>query len=178
MHSLLGSLASRLGSTLWRRLWRHVWVTDRDLRRTFPSSMLESITAAIAHGETQHGGELRLVIEADLDLAAVWRGQTPRQRAIALFAEWHVWDTAANNGILLYVQLADRAVEVVADRGFAGRVSPAEWELVCAGMRTAFAAGRFEAGALAGIQQASALLARHFPPGVVHNELPDRPLIL
>jgi uncharacterized membrane protein len=121
---------------------------------------------------------LRLVIEADLDLAAVWRGQTPRQRAIALFAECHVWDTAANNGVLLYVQLADRAVEVVADRGFDARVAPAAWELLCAGMRSAFAEGRFEAGALAGIGQTSALLAEHFPPGTPRNELPDRPLIL
>lgn len=162
----------------WSRLWRHLLVTDAALRRAFPASALDRIEAAVKAGERLHGAQLRCVIEADLDLALVWQGVTPRQRALDLFAQLHVWDTALDNGVLLYVQLADRAVEIVADRGLQGRVAPDEWTAICARLQAAFAAGEAPAGMEAAVGEIAAVLARHFPAAGAGNELPDRPLIL
>jgi uncharacterized membrane protein len=108
-------------------------------------------------------------------------GKSPRQRAVEVFAGLGVWDTESNNGILIYVQLADRDVEIVADRGFNGRVDASEWTAVCSAMEEAFRAGQFEAGAVAGVQAAGRLLARHYPPlpgGRDEDELPNRPAVL
>jgi len=166
----------------WARLWRHLWVTDWQLRRALPPGALDHLQSTIAAGEELHTAQVRFIVEADLDLLAVWRGQTPRERALELFAQYHLWDTAANNGVLVYVQFADRAVEIIADRGCNGRVSASEWGAVARGIRDAFATGRYIAGAVAGLEVVSVLLARQFPrgPGDVSeaNELPDRPVLL
>lgn len=165
----------------WARLWRHLLVTDWQVRRAFPPAALERLEETIRAGEALHTGQVRFVVEADLELADVWRGLTPRERAIDLFARYRVWDTADNNGVLVYLQLADHAVEIVADRGCNGRISAAEWSAVAAGIRDACRAGRAMAGALAGLEVLCILLARHFPRAegqVQANELPDRPLIL
>jgi uncharacterized membrane protein len=111
--------------------------------------------------------------------AALWRDTSPRQRAAELFASERVWDTEENSGILIYVELADRRVEILADRGIAARVAQAEWDAICRAMEQAFGAGRWREGALAAVARASELLAEHFPAGEHNpNELPDRPLML
>jgi uncharacterized membrane protein len=106
-------------------------------------------------------------------------GKTPRQRAIELFARLGVWDTADNNGVLVYLLLADHDVEIVADRGIHGHVGASGWEAICKGMEAAFRQGRFESGVMVGIQQIGEVLQKHFPANVANeNELPDAPLVL
>jgi uncharacterized membrane protein len=150
------------------------------VRRDFPQKTLDAITQAVRDCERHHPGEIRFVIEAALHPAALWHGLTPRQRALEVFAQQHVWDTEHNNGVLIYLLLADRAVEIVADRYVArGRVSQTEWDAACREIEKHFRDGRFEAGAVAGVQAVAAILAR-YPPGPkdTGNELPDAPLLL
>jgi len=149
----------------------------------FPASTLDAIEQAIGRAEQTHAGEIRFAIETALTPWHVLSEVAPRARALEVFAQLRVWDTECNNGVLIYVQLADRTVEIVADRGFAGRVSAAEWEAVCRLMEEHFRAGRFKAGSIAGVEAIGALLARHFPAdaaraGASHNQLPDRPTLL
>jgi uncharacterized membrane protein len=149
----------------------------------FPSSTLDAIEQAIARAETAHCGEIRFAVETALAPLHVLNDVAPRARALDVFAHLRVWDTEHNNGVLIYVQLADRNVEIVADRGFQGRVSPAEWELVCRLMEEHYRAGRFEVGSVAGVDAIGSLLTRHFPPdqrhtSQSHNQLPDRPTLL
>ena len=134
------------------------------------------IESAIAEGEKRHGGEIRFAVEAALDPAELWRGVTARSRAIAVFSELGVWDTERNNGVLIYLLLADRDVEIVADRGFNGKVSAEEWERVCRRMEVALREGRYAEGVVAAIEELSPIVARHFPPTPgPSNELPDAP---
>jgi len=149
----------------------------------FPAATLDAIEQAIARAEKTHGGEIRFAIETGLTPLHILNGMAPRARALEVFASLRVWDTESNNGVLIYVQLADRAVEIVADRGFKGRVIPAEWEAVCRLMEDHFRAGRFQTGSIAGVDAIGNLLARHFPatverPAPSHNQLPDRPTLL
>ena len=161
------------------RLLRHLVETRWATRRRFSPPVLDRVEAAVGAAERTHAGELRVVVETDLDAWSIVLGKTPRQRALEVFAAAHVWDTALNNGVLIYVLFADRAVEIVADRGFNGLVSPPEWEQVCRAMEEEFRRGRWEHGAVAGVQAVAALLARHFPSGAgAGNELPDRPVLL
>jgi uncharacterized membrane protein len=161
------------------RLVRHLFETHGLTRRRFPPAVVDRIEAAVGKAEAGHAGELRVVIETDLDAWSILRGKTSRQRAIEAFAAFHVWDTELNNGVLLYILCADRAVEIVADRGFNELVTPAEWRGVCQAMQTEFGAGRWDAGATAGIAAAAALIGRHYPAsGRNGNELPDRPVVL
>ena len=161
------------------RLLRHFAIGRYLVRRRFPASALAAIETAIAEGERRHEPEIRFAVEASLDLRALWRDVTPRARALALFGELRVWDTEHNTGVLIYLLLADRAVEIVADRGVAARVENDEWEAICRGIETALREGRNEAGALTGIRAVSDLLARHFPAsGPPRREQPDRPLVL
>lgn len=152
----------------------HWWAT-----RVFPKSSLDAIEAAIAASETRHGGELRFVVEAGLPWSALGRDRSARDRAVELFASLRVWDTAGNSGVLIYVQLVDRKVEIVADRGIDARVGPAFWQGVCRRLEAAFRDRRFAAGSLAAIDEITAALAEHFPAGTTNsNELPDRPLVI
>jgi uncharacterized membrane protein len=161
------------------RILRHLATGSRLLQRRFPEPALRAIESAIHEGEARHAGELCFAVEAALDPLAVMRGLSPRERAIAVFSELRVWDTEQNSGVLIYVLLADRDVEIVADRGIHKRVEQGEWEAICRQMEGEFRAGRFESGALTGIRAVSELLARHFPPtGRTRNELPNRPVIL
>ena len=149
----------------------------------FPGAALDAIEQAIARCERTHAGEIRFAIETALPPLYVLNGMTPRARAVDVFASLKVWDTAHNNGVLIYVQLADRVVEIVADRGFEGRISPAEWQAVCRLMEEHFRAGRFEAGSIAGVDAVGTLLRRHFPANLERsagsdNQLPDRPTLL
>lgn len=161
------------------RILAHLLAGRWTLRRAFPEPALLAIESAIREGEATHSGEVRFAIETCLDLPRLLRGTTGRDRAIAAFARLRTWDTAQRNGVLVYLLLADRDIEIVADRGFDGRVAPEEWEQACHAMETQFRAGRFEAGAVEGIRRVSALVARHFPTGAGdRNELPDAPALL
>lgn len=149
------------------------------LKRAFPEPTLLKIEAAVAAAETQHGGEIRFAVEAALDFGPLFAAVSARQRALDVFSSLRVWDTEQNNGVLIYLLLADRDVEIVADRGFNTRVDAASWQQICTEMEKAFANGDFEAGALAGIARVSEQIARHFPPRPDdRNELSDRPVIV
>jgi uncharacterized membrane protein len=161
------------------RLLRHLFETHFATRRRFSAAVLDRIEAAVGSAEAAHRGELRVVIETDLDAWSILAGKSSRQRALEVFAACHVWDTELNNGVLIYVLFADRAVEIVADRGFNGLVGTEEWAQVCRAMEAEFRQGRWEHGALAGIGAAAHLVTRHFPGRDPNrNELPDRPLLL
>lgn len=163
-----------------KRLWRHLSTGSLAVSRHFPASTLNAVTAAVRACESRHAGEIRFAVEAALGPAAVWSGVTPRERAIEVFSQLRVWDTADNNGVLIYVLIADRAVEIVADRAVAGgRVGQEEWRAACARVEQQFRAGRFTEGAVAGVEAVADVLGR-YPPGKpdVGNEMPDEPVIL
>ncbi len=165
------------------RLIRHVAATHWRTRMLFPKAALDAIEQAIGRVELAHRGEIRFAIETALSPLHILNNLAPRSRALEVFAHLRVWDTEHNNGVLIYVQMADRDVEIVADRGFEGRVSLPQWEAVCRLMEEHFRAGRFEAGSIAGVDAIGNLLARHFPAapaltGPAHNQLPDRPTLL
>jgi uncharacterized membrane protein len=156
---------------------RHLFATGWGLRRAFDAATLQAIEQAIADTERSHGGEIRFAVEANRGVIDVMRGVSPREHALHVFAQLGVWDTDANNGVLIYVSWADRDVEIVADRGFNGRVSEQEWAQVCRHMEQAFARGAAREAVVAGIQAVGALIARHFPRGD-RDELPNRPVLL
>jgi len=152
-------------------------MTRWHLTRAFPQRTLAAIEHAIETAEHAHGGEIRFALERELSVGDLWRNVSPRERAIELFGQLGVWDTADNNGVLVYVLLADHDVEIVADRGFAQRVTPEEWSEVCQSIEQAYRAGDFERGTLEGIANVSKLIARHYPVSD-HNEQPNRPIVL
>ena len=165
----------------WRRWFRHLFSTRGELHRAFPPSTLGAIETAITETERMHSGEVRFAIEASLEPGEIWRGRAPRERALRVFAALGVWDTEENNGVLIYVLLADRDVEIVADRGFNGKVRPEEWSAICDAMDVRFRAGDFEGGAVECVRLVGEVVARHFPiaPGVRNpDELPNRPTLL
>jgi hypothetical protein len=162
------------------RWFRHIGGGAYQVRRRFPQRTLEAIAAAVRESEQLHGGEIRFAVEGALHLADVLRGLTPRERAMEVFARLHVWDTEHNNGVLIYVLLADRTVEIVADRGVAGgRVPQSEWDLVCQAMQEQFRAGRFEEGSTRGVAGVADVLAKYpAGPAQTRNELPDFPQVI
>lgn len=163
----------------WRRLLRHVLSDQWSARRAFPRAAMRAIRDKIGEQEKRHGGQLRFAVESALPLGYLWYGQEARGRAVDLFSQLRIWDTEENNGVLIYLLLADQRVEIVADRGIHGKVGAAAWEVICGEMQRAFAAGRFEQGATFGITAISDLIATHFPPRRgAGNELPNEPLVL
>ncbi len=163
----------RAGRFLRHMLWPDWWVL-----RAFPKSALRTIEQAITDSERAHQGELRFVVETGLPLHGLLRDQSPRARAIELFAQLGVWDTEHNSGVLIYVQLRDRCVEIIADRGIDARVDDAFWSAVCRRMEAAFREGRFESGALLALKEITMALAENFPAsGDNCDELPNAPLI-
>ena len=154
-------------------------MTQGQVKRAFPQTTLEAIEQAIKTSETTHTGEVRFVVEGALDGAPLFGGHTARQRALALFAQLHIWDTEHNTGVLIYVLLADRAVEIVADRGIHAKAGTHAWAMICHDMQAAFKATNFEGGAVSGIQAVSCQLANHFPTVSSNaNELSDQPLVI
>ena len=161
------------------RLVRHLLLPDWWVQRVFSRADLAAIGEAITACEKSHLGELRFVVEGPLPVPALWHDLSARSRAVELFSSLRVWDTADNSGILIYVQLVDRQVEILADRGIAARVPQAEWDAVCRGMEASFRRGEWRRGALQAVTRAGELLASHFPAsGSNPNELPDQPLVL
>jgi hypothetical protein len=162
-----------------KRFLKHLFSSPWRARRYFPNTAMRNIEAAIRQSECTHTGEIRFVVEAGLHPMDLIMGKTPRQRALELFARLGIWDTADNNGILIYLLLADRDVEIVADRGVHGHVGTGGWEAICHEMEAAFRQGQFELGVLVGIQQIGKVLQKHFPATAVNNnELPDAPLVI
>ncbi|HET9046207.1 MAG TPA: TPM domain-containing protein [Casimicrobiaceae bacterium] len=162
------------------RMWRHVVTDHMAVRRAFPPRDLSRVEAAIAAGELRHRGQICVAIEGALPAGRVLKRVPPRERALEVFGLLRVWDTEENCGVLVYLLLADRDVEIVADRGIHRIVGDAAWQAICARMEAAFREGRFVDGVIAGVDEISTLLALHFPrtgEGGA-NELSDRPVIL
>jgi uncharacterized membrane protein len=161
------------------RLFRHLMSPHWRVRRSFAQRTLASIEQAIARSETRHGGQIRFAVEHALDTGSLLRGLSARERALDVFSALKVWDTEHNNGVLIYLLLADRDVEIIADRGVDARVGAQGWETICREMESAFRGGNFEQGVLGGIERVSSLLAAHYPRDQRgRNELPDRPVVL
>jgi uncharacterized membrane protein len=161
-----------------QRILKHLLTTHGQVTRAFPRSALNAIEKAIKSSETAHSGEIRFVVEGALDGMPLFKGQSPRDRAIKLFAQLRVWDTEHNSGLLIYLLLADRAVEIVADRGIHAKVGADEWRKVCHQMETAFKQSNYEGGVVSGVQAVTQHLVSHFPADDRGNELPDRPVVL
>ncbi len=162
-----------------KSIGKHLLLNRWRVRRAFPRQALANIEKAIKASEATHAGQIRFVVEGALDGAPLFKDQPARERAIDVFAQLRLWDTVNNNGILIYLLLADRDVEIVADRGISQKVQQAEWEKICRVMEAEFRAKNFEGGVLKGISAVTKLLAKHFPASGRHgNELPDRPVVL
>ena len=162
-----------------KRIVKHLSVSSAAMRRVFPRASLKRIEQAIAEVEQTHAGQIRFAVESALDIRPLFAGQTARERAIEVFSHLRVWDTEQNNGVLIFLLLADRDVEIVADRGVHARLGQATWEAVCQEMEAAFRQGKFEEGVIAGIRSVGAHLARHYPhTGTKINELPDKPVLI
>src|SRR5436305_11543775 len=160
----------RIGKHLLEHRWR--------VRKVFPKHVLASIERAIKAGEATHSGQIRFAVEGALDGAPLLRNQSARARALDLFSHLRIWDTAYNNGVLIYLLLADRDVEILADRGIDARTDEAEWQSICAMMEAEFGRGNFEAGVVKGIEAVSRHLAKHFPKHAAGGtELPDAPVV-
>jgi len=167
------------GEMSWSRILRHLLSPQWRVARSFPPAAMAAVERAITQSEIRHGGQIRFAVEHALDTGALLRGLSARERALQVFSTLNVWDTEHNNGVLIYLLLADRNVEIIADRGIHGRVGAQGWEAVCREMESAFRAGHFEQGVLNGIERVSGLLEGHFPrTNHGQNELPDRPVVL
>lgn len=162
-----------------KRWFLHAFIPPWRQRVLFPKTTLKAIETAIAQSETTHSGELRFAIENALSSGQVWNDVSSQQRALELFAKFHVWDTEENSGVLIYLLLAERTVHIIADRGINKRVTQAEWDDIARAMQSEFRLGNFQRGSLLGIERITALLARHFPATTDNpNELPDAPIIV
>ena len=164
------------------RILRHLFTGRLAVRRIFPISSLAAIEQAIKLSEISHEGEVRFAVEAALNTLPLLRDQSARDRAVEVFSQLRVWDTEHNNGVLIYLLLADRDVEIIADRGINVRVGSEEWERICREMEIAFREGHFESGVIAGISAVGSHLQKHFlaerKREGKENELPDTPVIL
>ena len=162
-----------------KRIIKHLSVSRAAMSRTFPRASLKRIEETIAEVELTHAGQIRFAVESALDIKPLFAGQTARERAIEVFSHLRVWDTEHNNGVLIYLLLADRDVEIIADRGVHSMLGQAIWEDTCKEMEAAFRRGQFEEGVIAGIRSVGAHLARHYPhSGKKINELPDKPILI
>jgi uncharacterized membrane protein len=162
------------------RILRHRWADLSDVRSALDAAALKRVEDRVAASERHHRGEIRVCVEAGLPWSYLWKRLTARDRAIMLFSKLRVWDTAENSGVLIYLLMAEHAIEIVADRGLNAHVSPAQWQAIVQTMRAAFRAGRFEDGLNAAIDAVDALLAQHFPatPGADNtNELSNVPWV-
>ena len=162
-----------------KRFFRHVWMSPLIQRRQFPSATINAIERAVVAGEKTHRGQVRFVVEAELTTGQLWAGVTSRHRAIDVFSMLRVWDSEENNGVLLYVLLADRKVEIIADRGVDREVGAERWRAICKEIELRYRKNDFVAGSVIGVEKISAELAHCFPArGGEKNEQPDRPVML
>lgn len=162
-----------------KRIVRHLLATHWQVNRAFPRQALIAIEKAIKASEAAHVGEIRFAVEGALHSTPLFKGQSARECAIEAFSQLRVWDTEHNNGVLIYLLLADRDVEIVADRGVHAKVGSQEWEQICRKMETAFKQGNYKGGVISGIQAVTQHLKEHFPAVADdRNELPDKPVLL
>jgi len=161
------------------RVLKHLLIPDWVSKRNFSARVLREIEKAIKASERRHQGELRFVAEGSMPIHYVFLKRSSRRRAEELFSSLRVWDTERNTGVLIYVQLVSRHIDIVADRGIAAKVAQEEWDAVCRVMESSFRKKEFLKGSLEALERVTALLVRHFPSaGGGVNELPDRPLVL
>ena len=162
-----------------RRIVRHVGITPWYLRRAFPPRALTAITAAIERSESKHVGQIRFAVEGALHGARLIHDQSPRERAVEVFSNLRMWDTEHRNGVLIYLLLADRAVEIVADRGAHIRVGSQEWQRVCEQIQETLRNRHYQSAIEEGIDAVTQHLARHFPAvRSPSKQLPDSPVLL
>lgn len=162
-----------------KRIAKHFFMTRWQVNKYFPAATLNAIEQDISLSEAKHAGEIRFVVEAALDGAPLFNDQSAQERAIDIFSQLRIWDTEHNNGLLVYVLLADRAVEIVADRGINAKVGAQEWQKICAKMENDFAAGNFKQGVCVGINSITEHLAAHFPRAADDiDELPNKPVVM
>jgi uncharacterized membrane protein len=162
-----------------KRIIKHLSVSHAVMRRIFPRKVLDDIERSIAEVEQTHAGQIRFAVEAALDIRPLLAGQSARERAIEVFSQLRVWDTEHNNGVLIYLLLADRKVEIIADRGVHAKLGQPVWDAVCKEMEVAFRRGDFDTGVIAGVRSVGEHLARHYPQvGAKTNELSDQPVML
>ena len=165
----------------WSRIFKHRWLDETDTARALNPAALKRLEERVAASEHHHSGEIRLCVEAGLPLSYLWRRATARQRAVTLFGKLRVWDTEHNNGVLIYLLLAEHAIEIVADRGIDRHVDAEAWRAMTLRMGAAFREGRFGDGLTQALEEVSALLVAHFPLAegeADRNELPDAPIVL
>ena len=171
----MGNWIQRLGRQLKHR------ILDRDASHALPQAARERIAQAIAASEAKHTGQIRVYVETALPWSYIRRDAPARERAVMEFAKLRVWDTEHNNGVLIYLLLADHAIEIVADRALDRTMSAEQWQTLLSDMRSAFQGGHFHIGLLSALERVSRHLAAHFPrkPGQppAVNELPDAPVI-
>jgi len=169
------------------RILKHLLAPQWLARRAFPPEAMRAIEAAVTNAEQRHVGELRFVVEAGLPIDDLWHELSTRDRAVEVFSRLRVWDTQHNSGVLVYVQLIDRRVEIVADRGISAKVDQSSWDDICRAMERDFSTGAYSRGSLEAVERVGKLLAINFPAAPVAdnlsasvnvNELPDRPLLL
>jgi uncharacterized membrane protein len=163
------------------RILKHRWFDETDARRALSEAALDRIAQRVKASEDKHHGEIRVCVESGLPLSYLWRDATARERALSLFGKLRVWDTEDNNGVLIYLLLAEHAIEIVADRGVARHVAADHWQKIVGAMREDFRAGRFEEGLMRAVEAVEAVLLQHH--ALVEgrgnaDELPNRPLIL
>ena len=161
------------------RAMRHLFGLS-SAKRHFPPATLDAIQHAIAASEHRHRGEIVFAVEGSLPLAEAMRARSARDRAHEVFARLRVWNTEHNTGVLVYILLAEHAIEIVADRGVAAKIEQAQWQPICTVMQQHFSTGDYERGAIAGVEAIGELLIRHFPTNGERklDELPDRPVLL
>lgn len=163
------------------RLLHHRWAEGR-MQAALPDALLERLGRRVAASEQRHTGQIRICVEAGLPLSYVWRDASARERAVALFGKLRVWDTEHNNGVLIYLLLADHAIEIIADRGLTRAIPADTWENLVREMGTAFQEGRYEDGLTQTLAGVTALLHTHFAAdpgaGAAHDGLPDAPVRL
>ena len=163
----------------FQRFVSHLFFPDWKVHRAFSADTLAAIERAIHSSEQKHGGEIRFAIEGGLDSIRLIKGQSSRERAIEVFSQLRVWDTENNNGVLIYVLLADHTVEIVADRAIHARAGAESWHAICQDMQLEFAKSAFRSGALKGITAVASAMEMHFPPNSARvNELSDAPVLL
>jgi hypothetical protein len=168
-----------VGDMNLRRVLRHLLMTHWRQTRAFPPSALSSIREAITESERRHSGQIRFAVEGALHGMRLLRGQSPRARALEIFANLHLWDTNDRNGVLIYLLLADRAVEIVVDRGAHQRAETAHWQRICREMEAKFREGRYLKGVIGGIEAVTDVMAVYFPPtGKPERNLPDDPVVI
>ena len=171
----------------FKRIIKHLWLDESDTKRAIPPDVFKRLTGQVAASENLHTGQIRICVEASLPTSYLWRlgsevgiKQLIRQRAVMLFGKLRVWDTEHNNGVLIYLQLAERSIEVVADRGLNCHVPDESWQAMTQSMSLAFHEGKFEDGLSLALDEVSKLLVTHFPAvagGSRPDELPNEPVL-